>query len=91
MTEDRGYITNCLMIASHEQKGAMFTTDGTPFLDKYAIIPMAIFDAMGGRDHPSCQKYLAEQRENPWTAIGVPKAVKVRDFGELELVIKDDE
>ena len=52
------YITNCLLVPRQEQDGAMFNSDGEAFLDGYAIIPIGLFKAMGGTEHPAYQEMV---------------------------------
>lgn len=52
MDDAKGYIKNCILVA-RAGGGALFNTDGTPFLDGYAVIPSEVFLAMGGTDHPA--------------------------------------
>lgn len=53
MTQPDGYIRNCLIVNRAGSEEAMFLSDGTPYLDGFAIIPMELFNAMGGIEHPA--------------------------------------
>jgi hypothetical protein len=48
-----GYIKNSFLLPRGEE--VLFNDDGRPTLDSYAIIPMEVFDAMGGLRHPACK------------------------------------
>jgi hypothetical protein len=48
-----GYIRNCFLLPRGGDQ--LFNAAGLPTLDGYAIIPMEVFDAIGGSLHPACK------------------------------------
>ena len=60
--DSNGYIKNCLLI-NRKGGGALFTTDGTPYLDRFAIIPMELFEAMGGTEDPAYKAFVKPDPE----------------------------
>ncbi len=57
------FLTNCFISARDTEDHALFDTDGYCYLDRYAIIPMEVFEAMGGIGHPAIQEVFAEDRK----------------------------
>jgi hypothetical protein len=47
-----GYIKNGFLLPRGDE--VLFNDDGHPTLDGYAIIPMEVFEAMGGQEHLAC-------------------------------------
>jgi hypothetical protein len=47
------YIKNSFVLPRGDE--VLFNDAGLPMLDSYAIIPMEVFDAMGGSLHPACK------------------------------------
>jgi len=53
-------ITNCVLL-SRPEDGVLFDFSGSVRLDGYAVIPLDLFDAMGGVDHPAYREAVSRR------------------------------
>jgi hypothetical protein len=65
---EQSHITNCVLV-SDPDAAPLFTSPGGDVcvrLNRYAVIPLALFEAMGGDQHPAYRKWCADRmRELP--------------------------
>ena len=63
---DGGHLTNCYVAPRDYSSDPLFVAgDGVvrAYLDKYAVIPLEVFEAMGGTEHPAFAEFLDRKRQ----------------------------
>ena len=63
---DGGHLFDCYVAARNYSEPALFRQDADgvhAYLKKYAVIPLEIFEAMGGTDHPAFAAFLERKRQ----------------------------
>ena len=57
-----GHLIECLLVARPDAESALFRQHEdksvTAYLDRYAVIPLELFEAMGGTDNPAYLSYI---------------------------------
>ena len=60
MPRDGGFMNQCYVVARNYTEPPLFRADAEnvrAYLDRYAVIPLEVFEAMGGTQHPAFQGF----------------------------------
>ena len=67
LPNEGGFMHGCFVAArSYSEPSPLFRADDKgvrAYLDRYAVIPMEVFEAMGGAEHPAFKAYHERARD----------------------------